>query len=334
MQKMLNLYDRLYGATGGVIENQKSKLYAWQWKWKQGQKELVQNKIEIWLNGRKLMEINPKESQRTLGVFMNPQLKWEKQFEAMKEKMCRAMSRLKGTSISIANAYVFFNMYLIKQVYFGCGIIELLPAQEKILLHICESTLLKKLRLSEKFPRRILYARKSELGVGILKPTTMIAILALKLYLGHKRNKDRISKIIEINEKNVAYQYGYSQKLLDINRTMKPKNVIWSDEIANILQSRGIVLVNVDESRNYKTQNKTVMDLAHEYIKTYKHNNNLHAILNQVRLYKKINLPCELVGLLGSGEIEDYRVAEKSSCFEWTIKHLNVPKPSKKSFDS
>lgn len=38
----------------------------------------------------------------------------------------------------------------------------------------------------------------------------MIAILALKLYLGHKRNEDRISKIIEINEKNVAYQYGYS----------------------------------------------------------------------------------------------------------------------------
>ena len=97
---------------------------------------------------------------------------------------------------------------------------------------------------------------------------------------------------------------------------MKPKNVIWSDKIANILQSRGIVLVNVDESRNYKTQNKTVIDLAHEYIETYKHNNNLHAILNQVRLYKKINLPCELVGLLGSGETEAYRVAEKSSCFE------------------
>jgi len=107
----------------------------------------------------------------------------------MKDKMYRVMSRLRGTTLSVANAYVFFNMYLIKQVYFGCGIIELLPAQEKILMQICESTLLKKLRLSEKFPRRILYARKSELGVGILKPTTMIAILALKLYLGHKKMK-------------------------------------------------------------------------------------------------------------------------------------------------
>ena len=31
MQEMLNLYDLLYGATGGVIESEKSKYYTWKW---------------------------------------------------------------------------------------------------------------------------------------------------------------------------------------------------------------------------------------------------------------------------------------------------------------
>ena len=92
-------------------------------------------------------------------------------------------------------------------------------------MQISKSILLKKLGLSEKFPRKILYSRKSELGVGILKPRMIIAILALKLYLEHKRNEDRISNIIAINKQNVAYQYGYNQSILSMKRLMKPRNI-------------------------------------------------------------------------------------------------------------
>ena len=60
-------------------------------------------------------------------------------------------------------------------------------------MNISEPVLLKKLGLSEKFPREILYARKSALGVGLLKPSTIITILTLKLYLEHMRNDDRIA---------------------------------------------------------------------------------------------------------------------------------------------
>ena len=108
------MYDRLYSVTGGVIESTKSKIYAWQWKWKQEEKAINQIKIEMWLNDSKLVEFDPKDSQCTLGVYMNPELKWLKQFEVMKDKMYRVMSRLRGTTLSVANAYVFFNMYLIK----------------------------------------------------------------------------------------------------------------------------------------------------------------------------------------------------------------------------
>ena len=61
-------------------------------------------------------------------------------------------------------------------------------------MRISELTLLKKLELSEKFPRNILYTKKSQLGVGIMKPSTIITVLALKLYLGYRRNEDEIAQ--------------------------------------------------------------------------------------------------------------------------------------------
>ena len=70
-----------------------------------------------------------------------------------------------------------------------------------------------------------------------MKPTTMIAILALKLYIGHKRNDDRVSNIISIIEAKAEYQYGYNQHILYTERIKKPKNIIWSDEIAKIMES-------------------------------------------------------------------------------------------------
>ena len=120
----------------------------------------------------------------------------------IKEKLIEAMGKLRNITITTTNAYTFYNMYLTKKVYFGCGVVKLSLEQEEILIKISELVLLKKLGLSENFPREILYARKSALGVGLLKPSTIITILTLKLYLGHMRKDDRIAWIIKINEEN------------------------------------------------------------------------------------------------------------------------------------
>ena len=41
-----------------------------------------------------------------------------------------------------------------------------------------------------------------------MKPTIIIAILALKLYVGHKRFDSRIAEIIEIYKDNMRLKYG------------------------------------------------------------------------------------------------------------------------------
>ena len=102
-------------------------------------------------------------------------------------------------------------------------------------MKIYEPVLLVKLGLSEKFPRRMLHARKLALDVEIIKPSTIIAILAIKFYLGHKRSKDRIAQIIEINEENAYLYYRYNEYPIITQRKFKLEIGIWSDDVGEIL---------------------------------------------------------------------------------------------------
>ena len=265
MQEMLNTCNRLHGATGGQIEETKTTYHSWQWRWKQGQKTIKNVEKELEINNIKLTQTNVQESVKTLGVHMSPTLSWIKQYEMMKEKMHKAMSKLRSTPITIANAYVYFNMYLITSVYFGCRVLTLNPKQEEELMKISEATLLRKLGLSKRFPRKILCTRKSQLGAGILKPTTIMTILSLKLYLGHLRFEDEVSKQIRVNESNAQFQYGFSDDILCTEDKQKPANKTWSDEIAQRLHTRKITVENKPPSIYITTKNKTIMDYACKY---------------------------------------------------------------------
>jgi hypothetical protein len=109
-------------------------------------------------------------------------MKWMKQYKVMKDKMQYTIAKLQNTVIVLPLTYIFFNQYLIKSIYFGCRVVYLNKVQEKELMKIYEEPILKKIGLSAKFSRQILYAWKSALGVGIIRPSTIINTLAIKLY--------------------------------------------------------------------------------------------------------------------------------------------------------
>jgi len=127
MQRMLKIYDDLYKAKGGHIEEDKSKFFAWQWRWRQGNKVITDKKVTLEVNEKKVKSISSKRSERTLGVYMSPSLKWEIQFEKMKEKMIEAIFKLKNTEIVAPIVYMCYNAYLIKKVYFRYGVLSLTP---------------------------------------------------------------------------------------------------------------------------------------------------------------------------------------------------------------
>jgi hypothetical protein len=74
-------------------------------------------------------------------------------------------------------------------------------------MKIYKSVVLKKLGFSEKFPHRVLYARKIVLGISSIKLSIIIIIIiiiiiALKLYLGHKRIRSDQAEFIDIIKEN------------------------------------------------------------------------------------------------------------------------------------
>jgi len=288
--------------------------------------------VQIEVNGEKVKSVKSKESERTLGVYMSPAIVWITQFEKMKEKMLEAMYKLKNTTMVISTASMYYNMYLIKMVYFGCGVMSLTPQQEIILKKIYEPIILKKLGLSKNFPRAVLYSRKTALGVGLIAPRTIVDELSLKLYLGHRRAEDRISNIIQIIEDNARVQYRYSKSIIDVSRNEKPNNITWSDEIQEKIERRGMKLENRVKDAKSFTRNKTIMEMAVEYAKEIEEAYEIIAPINQVRIRKKIILPCELVGFKGDRKTKEARYDEDKSCVMWKTNFENVPKLSKKSY--
>ena len=63
------------------------------------------------------------EGVQLLGLWINLENKWDIQFKIMVDRMKLAIAKLEQTQMPMQLAYVYYNAYLIKDVYFGYGII-------------------------------------------------------------------------------------------------------------------------------------------------------------------------------------------------------------------
>ena len=195
---------------------------------------------------------------------MGPAMTWDKQFVKMVNKMKDAIGLLKITTIATSAASMHYDMHLTKKVHYGGVIFHIDDSQERMLKSIFESVILNKMGLSIKFPRKVLHARKSALGVGLMAPKTIMSVLAIKLCVSHQRGETRVSEMININEDNIGIFYGFKQKVIDLpldwNRSVKT----WSDEIRLMLRSRQIEITNQLNETRAITMDKSIMDYAVE----------------------------------------------------------------------
>ena len=75
IQNIIQIYTRLYEATGGLVEVKKSFYYVWQWS-SSGVKEKIKTiNMDIEINGVKLKQLGTKDTIRILGLFINPSLR-------------------------------------------------------------------------------------------------------------------------------------------------------------------------------------------------------------------------------------------------------------------
>ena len=104
--------------------------------------------------------------------------------------------------------YLYFNAYLIKSVFFRCGIVKLNEKQLKDLKQTYENAIAQKMNLGATFLRAMLYFRRNTLGIGLIKQETIIAMLACKLCIRNVRAETRIGRLIKYNEQIKMIEYG------------------------------------------------------------------------------------------------------------------------------
>ena len=97
------------------------------------------------------------QSSRTLGVYVTPALLWKSHFEIMRKKVNEAIVKLSVVEMNHHQTAIYYNVYMLTSVYFRSGIIELDEKEEIELMRITEPALLRKMGLSVKFLRTVMY---------------------------------------------------------------------------------------------------------------------------------------------------------------------------------
>ena len=318
MQRIMNIYTSLYEATGGKVQQVKIVLYCWQWKYVQGKQIIERIDTEIVVHGQEIKQLAVDESTRTLGVYLNPTLCWKGQFEIMRKKLHDSITKMMNIELNPYQASVYYHVYMIKSVFFGCGVIQLNEKQEIELKRLYEEPLLMKLGFSRNFPRKVLYMRKSAFGIGIMAPKTILDTMKLKLYIGNVRRNGNAGKAIEIHQDFRQIEAGRNCQIGENpNRTYWKET--WIDEVSRLLWDRKMSVEQSQQETLYNTKNKTLMEYAMKYVELNQYQKHVLYQINFVRLKKGVILPAEIVGFNRRKQTACYRNIEERSSIDWKI---------------
>ena len=314
LQRLIKLYNKLYSSTGGAGQLEKNLYYLWK-TFINGKGEMVFEDViaSIYVHHTRIEQKPIKCATKSLGVYYTPDANWEEQFCAMKEKMVDSVKKLVSTSVTPAQVHTFFHTYLIKKVFFGCGVLSISESQEKELCRIYESPILKKLGLSEKYPRTLLYVERNSMGLGLLKPTTIIAQNKVKLLVGNTRIAKSTCDAIGHLHELVQFNSGLSKNIDTIIPTQRYWRRTWIDEAYYELSTRGARVLHQFWSFSTISKNATIMDLALTYTDQVPRLKKINAC----RLFKRLLYPFELIGIDSNRRTCAFLENETVSQFRW-----------------
>ena len=107
--------------------------------------------------------------------------------------------------------------------------------------------------------------RKLAIGIRIMKPSTIIDILNLKLYIDYNRQQSRLSQLIKVNEEVAFIHNGVNKSLIEMEKEHRYWNETWTDRIVDILVERDIKIINSFKIATKIIASKTIIDYAVEY---------------------------------------------------------------------
>ena len=105
--------------------------------------------------------------------------------------------------------------------------------------------------------------------------------------------------MLEAHEEMIFIEKGQNKAFEQIPYNKETNIRTWSEYVWRTLAKRKIEIINTMQIKNIITTNKTVIDYVEECIQEKHEKPIVLQQINLVRLYKKIYLPIELVGIKG-----------------------------------
>ena len=115
MQELISYCIKMYEVTGGKMHKNKVSMCFW----KQKKQKIKNEPMNIKLKNELIKQTQVNESFKTLGVYVNPSLNWNDEFECVKNKMKVTIRNLMRTDMEINQAHVCFNMRMLTNMFFG-----------------------------------------------------------------------------------------------------------------------------------------------------------------------------------------------------------------------
>ena len=118
-----------------------------------------------------------------------------------------------------------------------------------------------------------------------------------KWYLENSRANNNTGALIRSIKELMIIITGITKHSLEVTKAERYWLIGWIDLIAIHLQEWNIIIKNIFYNAAIIIKNKTIIDYAIDYASTRKQWKERVGKINKVRLYKKLLLPFELVGI-------------------------------------
>ena len=102
-------------------------------------------------------------------MHISPCLSWKDEFDHVKLKMKKSIKRLIIADKKLHQVFFHFNVCMLTKFFFGCGIVSFNKKQCKELKDIFELLTIRKMRLGDNFPQKMMHVKKTSLGAGLIE---------------------------------------------------------------------------------------------------------------------------------------------------------------------
>jgi len=124
------------------------------------------------------------------------------------------------------------------------------------------------------------------LGLGLMKPSTIIAVQMIKMHIGNIRLETKMIVLIKsLNEYNIVESRIENEQVS--NQITPYWTRTWVNKIKEECAKRKMTIENEKKEKKPITVNKTVMEYAVKYVEEKRCTKDIIRLINHIRLYKK-----------------------------------------------